>query len=192
MTMDIETLLDGDDPDSIITVTGALIDGLLRGAGVEGTMIDAAVREQVLAEFGRASGDPFQMRVGGWRIDLRKSVVQATFASALMIAAINVAGEGSIPIEILAIALPFLVDVERIEVSVADRYVLGEMRLRDLQPATVEDWWTSLPSRLREEMTHLEFLDLIGRLRDAGALKLTRDGTVSLTGDRPRLRLGWK
>lgn len=191
-TADIDTILNGDEMDSIVTVDGDLIDALIRDAGVEGTAIEAAVREQMLLEFGRAGGDPFQMRVGGWRIDLRKSVVQATLASSLMIAAINVAGEGSVPIEILAIALPFLVDVERIEVSVADRYVLGQMRLRDLQPASVEDWWTSLPSRLREEMTQLEFLDLIGRLRDAGAITLTREGTVSLRGERARLRLGWK
>lgn len=179
-------------PESLIAVDRDLIDRILETLGVTGSGLEAPAREQVLADLGQLAGDPFELRVGGWRIDLRKSVVQATIASALMIGAINLAGGGSIPVEVLAIALPFLVDVGRIELSTADKYVLGRMRLRNLQPDAVKTWWMALPKRLREEMTYSEFLDLLDRLRDAGAIELEKDGTASLKKNRPRLRLSWK
>lgn len=178
-------------PESLIAVDHHLVDLFLSTLGVTGSALEAPAREQILMELRRISDGPFELRVGGWQIDIRKSVAQALLASALMIGAINLTNEGSIPTEVLALALPFLVEVERIELSIADRYVLGRMRVRNLQPATVKEWWKTLPKRLREEMTYLEFLDLIGRLHDAGAVDLESDGTVSLTADRPRLRLGW-
>lgn len=157
-----------------------------------GSPLEAPARAQILADLGQLAGDPFELRVDGWRIDVRKSVIQATIASALMMGAIDLSGGGSIPIEVLAIALPFLVDVERIELSTSDKYVLARMRLRNLQPDAVKTWWKALPQRVREEMTYLEFLDLINRLREVGAIELEPDGTASLKKDRPRLRLGWK
>jgi hypothetical protein len=188
----LEALLGPGTPESLIAVDSDLVDRILTTIGVAGSPLEAPARAQIIADFGQLAEDPFQLRVGGWRLDVRKSVVQATVASALMIGAINLAGGGNIPVEVLAIALPFLVDVERIELSTADKYVLGRMRLRNLQPDAVKTWWKALPERLREEMTYLEFLDLIDRLREAGAIELEPDGTASLKKDRPRLRLRWK
>jgi hypothetical protein len=188
----LDLLLGPGGSESIVAVDSDLIDRVLSTLGVAGSPLEAPARERILADLGQLVGEPFELRVGGWRIDVRKSVVQATIASALMVGAINIAGGGSVPIEVLALALPFLVDVERIELSTADKYVLAQMRLRNFQPDAVKTWWKALPKRLREEVTYLEFLDLIDRLRESGAIELESDGTATLKGDRPRLRLGWK
>ncbi len=187
-----DDLLGPGQAESFVTVDGDLIDYILAALDIDGTPLGVSVREQTVDELRRLSGESFELRAGDWRIDVRKSVLQATIASALMIACINFLGEGSIPLEVLAIILPFLVDVDRIELSTSDRYVLAQLQLHNLQPDTVKAWWKTLPKRLREEMNYLEFLDLIDRLHEAGAVKFEEDGAVKLTPDRPWLSLGWK
>ena len=68
-----------------------------------------------------------------------------------------------------ALVLPFLVDVERIEVRTRDRIVRAHLS----DPDGIDDpeaAYAALPDDLREQLTLLEFADTLDRLRVAGRL----------------------
>ena len=77
------------------------------------------------------------------------------------------------PVAILAIALPFLVDIERVELRGRDRVVLG--RLRELSGGDAQVAYGLLPEDLLEQVTLLEFADVWQRLCEAGELAPSTD-----------------
>lgn len=89
----------------------------------------------------------------------------------------------SIPATVLSVAVPILVDIQRVEISPADKYVFATL-LQSSEHESLEDWYASLPSRVTE-LTELEFRDVIGRLRDAG-LAEQDDGSISVRRPNPR------
>ena len=56
------------------------------------------------------------------------------------------------------------------------------------------DWYRALPPQLHAQHTQIEFLDLLGRLREAGIVTTSPAGTNQLTGSpgKLRLRLPWR
>lgn len=113
--------------------------------------------------------DPFALRVGSWRLDLPKTLLQSSLATAVLAGAISIGGPASVPVAVLAVVLPFLVDMERVEVRTRDRIVLAA--LRRTIPAEEHDvarLYEELPDDLRHQLTLLEFADTLDRLRLAG------------------------
>ena len=115
--------------------------------------------------------DPFALRVGHWRIDMPKRLLQSTVATGALAAAIAAGGVSSVPVAVLAVVLPFLVDVERIELRGRDRIVLAHLRDAAVTGGNPEAAYARLPPDLRGQLTLLEFADIWDRLLDAGEVQ---------------------
>lgn len=119
-----------------------------------------------------SSVEPFALRVGHWRIDLKARVLQSTIATAVLAAVIATDGATSVPFLVLAAVLPFLVDIERVELQGRDRIVLARLKGLKLD-ADAELAFRQIPEDLREQLTVFEFADIWDRLRAAGKLEPT-------------------
>lgn len=124
----------------------------------------------VLAQIaGEQPVDAFGLRVGHWRIDLPTRLAQTAIATSVLGGAIAVTGQASVSVAVLALILPFIVDVERVEVRTRDRIVRAHLS----NPSLLDDpaaAYAALPDELRAQLTLLELADVLDRLRDAGEL----------------------
>lgn len=119
-------------------------------------------------------------RPGGWVLRLGDATARAGLATAVTAGVMAVAGFDQLPALVLPAVLPLLIDLDHVELSPGDRHVLATLRL---QPDVVDtrnspqELYDALPVDLREQVSILDFLDLIERLRDAGQAD-TPDGVV--------------
>jgi hypothetical protein len=121
--------------------------------------------------------DALQMRLGGWQLDGRRSAVQAAATAAVLAIAAQQTGLDSVPVALLALVLPFLVDIERVELRPSETIVLAALSSRAPAGEDAATWYAALPADLRDQITELEFADLLQRLNAAGAIIARDDGT---------------
>lgn len=114
--------------------------------------------------------EPFALRVGEWQIDMPQRLLQSATATAVLAAAIAADGLSSIPVAVLAVVLPFLLDIERVELRSRDRIVFARLRDVDLAGGDPESAYGQLPEDLRLQLTVLEFADVWDRLVAAGEI----------------------
>lgn len=103
------------------------------------------------------------------------------------------------PVVVLACVVPFLVEIERVELTPGDELVVAALRATALRATALHGgddhvWYRALPPQLRAQLTQIEFLDLLGRLREAGIVTTSPAGANQLTGSlgKLRLRLPWR
>jgi hypothetical protein len=113
---------------------------------------------------------PLALRFGHWRIDAQRSLVQAAAASSVLALAVHEAGLTSVPVALLALILPFLVDVERVELRPSEKLLLAALRENADTGGDAAQWYASLPRELQAQLTMLEFADALEHLRAAGAI----------------------
>ncbi|HEX8121227.1 MAG TPA: hypothetical protein VF549_08175 [Solirubrobacteraceae bacterium] len=126
--------------------------------------------------------DRFALRVGHWRIDMPRRLLQTSVATGVLAAGIAAGGVSSVPVAVLAVVLPFLVDIDRIELRARDRIVLGRLRDLDARGGDPEAAYRRLPEDLRKQLTLMEFADVWDRLIEAGEIE----------PDGPNERARWK
>jgi Cdc6-like AAA superfamily ATPase len=71
---------------------------------------------------------------------------------------------------------------------------VAALRATALPGGDDHDWYRALPPQLRAQLTQIEFLDLLGRLREAGIVTTSPAGANQLIGSpgKLRLRLPWR
>jgi hypothetical protein len=116
--------------------------------------------------------DAYALQIGSWRIDLPVRLAQSAASAAILTGAIAITGDASVPVAVLALVLPFLVDIDRVEVRTRDRIVLAHLQ-DEIDLTDPESTYRRLPEDLREQLTLLEFADTLDRLR---AARLIPDG----------------
>jgi hypothetical protein len=99
-----------------------------------------------------------------------------------------------VPVVVLASIVPFLVEIERVELTPGDKLVVAALRAKALSGGDDHDWYRALPPQLRAQLTQIEFLNLLDRLREAGMVTTSPAGANQLTGSQGklRLRLPWR
>jgi hypothetical protein len=137
----------------------------------------ADVLRQVLSDL---ADEPLAVRLGGWRVDVSATALRAGVGASLMVAAIEAVGIDSVPVVVLTAVLPFLVDIEHIEVSPADRIVLAALKTNLASPQNRRALWDALPPDLQHELSFLEFADLLDRLSQANLIQAVDDERYGL------------
>ncbi len=134
------------------------------------------------------------MRLGPYKMDTSRGAVKAAVTAAVLALAIEGAGLDSVPVVVLASVVPFLVEIERVELTPGDELAVAALRATVPPGGDDRDWYLALPPELRAQLTQLEFLDLLGRLRDAGIVTTGPAGGNQLADSpgRLRLRLPWR
>ena len=143
-----------------------------------GSGIDEATAERIahLARY-LLDGDPaLSMRLGPYKLDAPRAAVKAAVTAAALAIAIEGAGLDSVPVVVLACVVPFLVEIERVELTPGDELVVAALRATTLPGGDDHGWYRALPPQLRAQLTQVEFLDLLGRLREAGIVTTSPAG----------------
>jgi hypothetical protein len=163
------------DDGGTVRVDDDRIGQILRAAGLgeDGDAVRAGqILRQVLADL---ANEPLSLRLGRWRVAMPATIFQSGVAAALMVGAIEAAGINSTAVVVLAAVVPFLVDVEHVEISQSDRMVLAALKTNLATPQQRRALWDSLPADLQHDLTYLEFADLLERLQQAGLIRAVDD-----------------
>lgn len=102
----------------------------------------AEILRQILSDL---ADEPLAVRLGSWRVGVSAAALWAGMGAALVIAAIEAVGIDSVPVVVLTAVLPFLVDIEHVEVSQADRVVFAELKAGLTSPQDRRTLWDALP-----------------------------------------------
>jgi hypothetical protein len=163
------------DDNGTVRVDDDRVRQVLRAVGL-GRDADAVRAEEILRQvLSDLVNEPLALRLGNWRADMPAKILQSGVTAALMVGAIEAAGINSTPVVVLAAVVPFLVDVEHVEISQSDRMVFAALKANLVTPQERRDLWDSLPADLQHELTFLEFVDLLERLERAGVIRADED-----------------
>lgn len=127
---------------------------------------------------GRGSAaDGYEIRTGGWRLDLPAAVAKAAACSTVTTILLRGVGADSVPATVLSIVAPLLFELERIEVSAEDLIVhayLTEAASNDV--LHLAELYERLPVDVQSELSVREFAGAVERLRDARLLVVGTEG----------------
>jgi hypothetical protein len=164
------------------------LERVLADLGLAGAA-DEALLQQSLRAHG-LDGPPFEIRIGPWRVDLPAAIARGVLNGAVLTAVLASQHETSIPVTVLSVVVPLVFDLERIYVSPSDKVVFAHL-LRDAPDRRrVDDWYASLPAHLRDEISTLEFRDLLARLEDADLATLDELDVLQVDPPTPRRLVG--
>ena len=110
------------------------------------------------------------LRVGGWRIEVRRNLLRSALAGGILAAAVAGTGIDSPPVAVLAVVLQFVVDVDRVTIRASDQAVLAALRVALPARGTVAEWYEALPNDVQSQITELHLADVLERLAEAGAI----------------------
>lgn len=141
-----------------------------------------------VAIFAADQGAPaeFEIRVGNWRLDGARGVLSAVVNGVVMTAALAAIGGASIPVAIVSLVVPVIFNLERVEIRPSDRVVLAELLRDPWGRQLVADWYAELPDHVTDEVTLLEFRDILGRLEDAGLAEVDHFEIATIDAPSPR------
>lgn len=178
MTFEPAALLGIDPVEETWVLSEPPLTTLLVQLGLEPTTAAAVV---ALSTQTATTGTPFEVRTGEWTLDLPAATARAAVNSAFLTALLTALGEQSLPAILLSMMVPFLFDVQRVEISASDRYVYAQMLEHAPDSGKITAWYRRLPDHVRAELSELEFRDLLQRLEAAG---------LAQTDNRDWLRVG--
>lgn len=165
------------DAADVVSIDAAALLDLLRPLGAFAELI----RDLALLQLAGESDTPLELRLGKWHMDVARGAIQSAITTAILLPVCHATGTNDIPVVVLATVLPFLVNIEEIEVRESDLHVLAVVREEFFFPNDVERVYESLPDDLRHEITLLEFRDLAQRLTAAGRLRKNQLGRFQMT-----------
>lgn len=181
MADDLGLALDGPGP---VAMTKETTTALADAVGVEERAFLPTVQSLLREHDGRPA---FEMRTGGWRIDLPAATARAVVAGSLAVATFRDLGLVSLPAVAASAIAAALFTVERVDVNPSDLAV--HVLLRDVgdDVASLPDLHQRLPRHVREEVTPRELADVVDRLTDAGLTKWDDRGRLVRKASSTRL-----
>lgn len=172
-------------------------DSFLRPLGIEPDSRLGELCEDVLLEAVADDGNAFHMRPGGWRVNLAGGAVKTLLVTVILAAALFFNGADDIPLELLPVVVPLLVDVERVCLSRVDEELLIPLRVASVGVTGMalrhEALYNRLDPAVREQLNYGDFVDFCERLVRAGYADDAGYGEVRMRPDgRPAwLRVTW-
>jgi hypothetical protein len=126
------------------------------------------------------AGQPFEASVGPWSIDVSRALLRSALSAAILVVAARRSAVDGLPVIVLAMVLPLLVDIDRVEVRAAEEVVLGALRSSLATRGDIESFYAELPPDLREQITLADFCSLVDGLVQRGALSRDAVGVYEL------------
>ena len=173
-------------------------DSFLQPLGIEPDSRLGELCEDVLLEAVSDGDDAFHMRPGGWRVNLAGGAVKALLVTVVLAAALFFSGADDIPLELLPVVIPLLVDVERVRLSRRDEELLIPLRVASDGVTGMalrhEGLYNRLDPAVREQLNYGDFVDFCERLIKAGYADDAGYGEVRMrpAGHPAWLRVTWR
>ena len=173
-------------------------DSFLQPLGIEPDSRLGELCEDILLEAVSDGDDAFHMRPGGWRVNLAGGAVKALLVTVVLAAALFFSGADDIPLELLPVVIPLLVDVERVRLSRRDEELLIPLRVASDGVTGMalrhEGLYNRLDPAVREQLNYGDFVDFCERLIKAGYADDAGYGEVRMrpAGHPAWLRVTWR
>lgn len=173
-------------------------DSFLQPLGIEPDSRLGELCEDILLEAVSDGDDAFHMRPGGWRVNLAGGAVKALLVTVVLAAALFFSGADDIPLELLPVVIPLLVDVERVRLSRRDEELLIPLRVASDGVTSMalrhEGLYNRLDPAVREQLNYGDFVDFCERLIKAGYADDAGYGEVRMrpAGHPAWLRVTWR
>jgi hypothetical protein len=137
--------------------------------------------------------DTLYLRPGGWTVDASGTAVKASLATALLTGVLLASGLTGLTPLVAPAVLPLLFDIRRVRLTRSQDAVLAELRMSEQARhggLTEEQLYSQLPTRIRDQLSWLDFVDFLDQVRRAGLSDTGPDGRVVLRSPgRARFRL---
>ena len=139
------------------------------------------------------SGAELQFRPGGWVINVSEGLLKGGISAAILAGILAMAGFPALPALVLPATLPLLFDLERVRLTKKERTILASLTLREevrSERHSAKSLYEMLPHDVRNQLSELDFADLLEKCRKAGVADVHDDETMSVRpADQPRLRI---
>lgn len=123
----------------------------------------------------------FSFTPSGWEIRLGRAAAKALLTSAILGGLLAVVGADQLPAAVLAAAIPLLFEVEKVELSGGERYLLT--RLVEVPDAmdtamTHEQLYALLPDDVRRQTSLVDFIEFLDACHKVGQADVDEEGRV--------------
>ena len=129
------------------------------------------------------SAAEFHFTPAGWEVRLSRSTARVLMTSAILAGLLAIVGADQLPTEVLAVAIPLLFDVEKVQLSRGERYLLARLvEVPGAVGATVQqnELYALLPEDVREQTSFIDFIEFLDACHKAGHADLNSEGGVLL------------
>jgi predicted nucleotide-binding protein len=135
----------------------------------------------------RVSAPVYEIRTGGWRIDLPLATAKAVLSGAIATTVMQHMGADGFPAAILCAVAALLFSIHRVEVSPSDLVLHAKLLNAGLAtPGDLNSLYQALPEDVRGELTIGELADLIERFHQAGLARWDGGGITLAEAARGR------
>lgn len=121
---------------------------------------------------------------GGWTFKLKAGLVKTALSGAFMAGMFCWIGFESVSAAVLPSVLPFLFELEKIELSQKEETLLAKLLVREevkQKLHSTTELYQMLPAATRKMINELDFQDFLEKLDMAGHLKEKTDGQYQLS-----------
>jgi hypothetical protein len=133
------------------------------------------------------------LRFGGaWEIRARSGLVSSALATALLAGALAIAGVAVLPALVLPAVLPLVFDVDHVELSQGDRYIVAALRAQPSMRAgslTADEVYQALPDDLKAHTSRADLADFLQRCQRAGVADVENEMVLFRDPSRPKFRI---
>lgn len=175
-----------------------VLDEFLAPLGITPDSELAGLCEDIIASLLFESDDSFNMRPGGWRIDVAATTAKAALATGLLAGALFISGADHIPAELIPAVVPLLVDVDRVRLSRRDRELLVPLRVASVgiegMAVSPHVLYNRLDPAVAAQLNYDDFVGFCDHLVAAGEMDDAGfDEIRARPADRPAwIRITWK
>ncbi|MFF7973389.1 hypothetical protein [Streptomyces sp. NPDC007905] len=127
-------------------------------------------------------GGDLDYRPGGWTVDLSKGAANTAVAAAVLAGILAFFGIG-LATGVVPAVVPLLFDLRKVRLTRSQRQVLAELTLTPEARTggmTASELYATLPDQVRNELSRIDFEDLLENFHLAGVADLEDDGTVRM------------
>lgn len=144
---------------------------------------------------GHQNSDELKFINGGWTINAKAGFIKTAIGYATMAGVFTLIGTtGSIALMVLPSVLPFLFEIEKIELNKKEQYILAKLLLRDevkTQMHNINQLYELLPNEIKSDLNILDFIDFLEKL-DLAGYKDTYTEKVYRLSENARFKLSFK
>ncbi|MCB9317583.1 MAG: hypothetical protein H6569_15690 [Lewinellaceae bacterium] len=157
------------------------------------TVVDDLVGERVFQEaFLEYSGhgkreDKLAFFRGGWTINLKAGLAKTVLVGASLCGIFSQMQGIQIASTVLPTLLPFLFEINRVELSAKEEYILAKLLVKNSVKKhlhSADELYDKLPKDVRKMINRLDFIDFLEKLDMAGHIRRKKAGEYQLSGKR--------
>ncbi len=121
---------------------------------------------------------------GGWVFKIKAGLATAALSGAFMTVLFSMIPNFPIVTSILPEILPFLFNMEKIDLSKKEEYFLAKLLVNDEVKKhlhNADELYDKLPKKIRQDLNRLDFIDFLEKLDMAGHIKRKTSGEYQLS-----------